>query len=156
MAERENSTAGAFPAVMYVICFIVTVVILFTDKNLQTDFGSVKPYFVHWYGMLVIALIEIVASILLFTMGSRKLYLASLIGSLLLALFLVADIFTYSMVGFSSPQQFATYLFGVTNYEGNVMYIPGLYDVLFALLVVTSIASFFSYRKSSRVEAVKQ
>jgi hypothetical protein len=68
---------------------------------------------------------------------NRKVLTTGAVGSLLLALFLVADIALYSEVGFSSPSQFAKYLFGVTKYPGSLSYIPGLYDLLFALYIVT-------------------
>ncbi|MEM0128509.1 MAG: hypothetical protein QXO03_05460 [Thermoplasmatales archaeon] len=35
--------------ILYILAFAVALVILFTDKNPQTDFGLVKPYFYHWY-----------------------------------------------------------------------------------------------------------
>jgi hypothetical protein len=61
------------------------------------------------------------------------------IGSSLLAVFLVADLATYKMVGLSSVSQFATYLFGFSHYPGALSYIPGLYDVLFIFYIITAV-----------------
>lgn len=32
---------------IFFVCFALTVVILVIDQNLQTNFGAVKPYFIH-------------------------------------------------------------------------------------------------------------
>ena len=106
---------------------MVAVIILLTDKNLQTDFGIHARYFIHWYGMLVIAIIALIAGAILLTSKKRSLGLAGTIGSAFIALFLVGDLATYSQVGFTSVSQFATYLFGVTKYPGSLSYIPGIY-----------------------------
>lgn len=142
---------GLYPAIVYVLCLISTILILYTDRNLQTDFGSTKPYFIHWYGMVTIAVVEVIAIIILLIRGSRSTLRASAIGSSILAIFLIADIFTYRMAGFNSPQQFATYLFGITRYDNSTSYVPGLYDVLFVLLIITAIASVFSLRKIGKI-----
>ena len=63
------------------------------------------------------------------------------------AVFLIADIATYSMVGFTSASSFATYLFGFSKFKGSLPYIPGLYDVLFAFYIITSGVAFALHRK---------
>lgn len=150
MAGNNNRYSGSAAASLYVVCLVVTAVILFTDKNLQTDFGTVSPYFIHWYGLLVTAVIDVIAIVVLFAKGSRRTLQVSSVGSILLAIFLVADIFLYSMVGFSSYSQFATYLFGFSKYPGSMNYIPGLYDILLALYVVTFIVSLISARRKQK------
>ncbi|MEM0155452.1 MAG: hypothetical protein QW597_02465 [Thermoplasmataceae archaeon] len=135
--------------ILFLIAFIVAMVILFTDENLQTDFGSTGKYYIHWYGMLIMAIVSLVAAIILFVKSRRGLILAGSIGSIILALFMVADIALYSMVGFSSPGDFATYLFGVTKYPGVLSYIPGLYDLLFIVYIIGAVVGFHS---SSRMK----
>jgi hypothetical protein len=148
--QKSGGRSGSVGlGILFLIAFIVAMVILFTDKNLQTDFGSTGKYYIHWYGMLVMAIVSIVAAIILFARSTRGLVLAGSIGAILLALFMVADIALYSMVGFSSPGDFATYLFGVTKYPSVMSYIPGLYDVLFAVYIIGSAVGFYS---SSRMK----
>ncbi|MEM4949880.1 MAG: hypothetical protein QXS75_00900 [Thermoplasmatales archaeon] len=121
---------------LYILSFAVVLVILFTDKNLQTDFGSVKPYFYHWYGLLAVGIISLIAGAILLFTSSRKLGIVGTVGSGLLVLFLIADVATYKTVGFKYPSEFATYLFGLSKYPGSLTYIPGLYDVLLALYLI--------------------
>ena len=135
--STKKRTWFRFVGVIFLFVFIVTITILFTDKNLQTDFGTTKPYFIHWYGLLITGLISLIGGIIILTKPDRSMFKIGAVGSILLALFLVADIATYSEVGFSSPIKFATYLFGVSKYPGSLNYIPGLYDVLFALYIIT-------------------
>ena len=146
MAEKIKSR-GRGIAVLLLIDLAITAVILYTDKNVQTDFGTVKPYFIHWYGLGVTALVDLIGAIVLLARPSRGTVTAAAVGSLLLALFLIGDIATYSQVGFSSPLDFARYLFGIVKYPGTGSYIPGLYDALFAFYVITS-ASAAASRKS--------
>lgn len=135
---------------IFILAFLVALTILFTDKNLQTDFGIQHPYFIHWYGMLTIAIVSLIAGAVLLVQGRRSLGLAGTIGSSLLALFLIADLATYSQVGFKSVSQFATYLFGVMKYPGSLSYIPGLYDLLFALFVIGAIVGVISLRSHKK------
>lgn len=123
--------------VIFLADFVVTITILFTDKNLQTDFGITKPYFIHWYGLLITGVIALIGGIVVISRPDRRIMTIGAVGSILLALFLIADIALYSEVGFSNPSQFARYLFGVTKYPGSLSYIPGLYDLLFAFYIVT-------------------
>lgn len=128
--------------ILLLIDFIITMVILVTDHNLQTDFGTTKPYFIHWYGLLITGIIDLVGAAVIFAKPTPQNSTIAAVGSLLLAIFLVADVATYSLVGFSSASSFATYLFGFSKYPGSLPYIPGLYDVLFALYVITSAVAF--------------
>lgn len=131
---------GRMVGILLALDFILTTVILFTDKNLQTDFGIVKPYFIHWYGLLVTAIVDLIGAVIIIAKPERVFQKAGTVGALLLAVFMVADLATYKMVGFTSVGQFATYLFGFSHYTGALSYIPGLYDVLFAFYIITGIA----------------
>ncbi|GGM72536.1 hypothetical protein GCM10007108_08340 [Thermogymnomonas acidicola] len=145
--ERNGYLLGV--SIVYLVAFIVTLVILFTDHNLQTDFGTVKPYFIHWYGLLITGIVSLIGFGILLAMGSKVWRAVSVAWSLFMVLFMIADIATYSMVGFSSPLQFARYLFGVTKYPGTLSYIPGLYDLLFAIYVVSLGLAVVAYRSKS-------
>ncbi len=131
---------GRMVGILLALDFILTTVILFTDKNLQTDFGIVKPYFIHWYGLLVTAIVDLIGAVIIIAKPERVFQKAGTVGALLLAVFMVADLATYKMVGFTSVGQFATYLFGFSHYPRALSYIPGLYDVLFAFYIITGIA----------------
>lgn len=148
MAEVSYSK-GRIVGFLLVIDFVITMVILFTDKNLQTDFGIVKPYFVHWYGLLVTAIIDIIGAGIIIAKPAGGYVKVGTIGSSLLAVFLVADLATYKMVGLSSVSQFATYLFGFSHYPGALSYIPGLYDVLFIFYIITAVVGALALRSSS-------
>lgn len=153
MADTRNSGSRiviAQAALIYA-AFAVTLAVLFTDKNLQTNFGLVKTgYFLHWYGLLATAVIDVVGASILILKRTRGFSIAGTIGTLVLALFLVFDMFTYSMVGggyFTSYSQFGSYLFGFSKLSGSLSYIPGLFDVLFAVYVAAFIAGIISVRK---------
>lgn len=113
-------------------CFALTSLILATDVNLQTNFGSVKPFFIHWYGLLVTGIIDLVGGVL-FLRAARPPYLIATIWFVFMPVFMVADTLTYAEVYFKTPAQFAVYLFGITKYPGTLYYIPGAFDALFAL-----------------------
>jgi hypothetical protein len=132
---------------LLLVDFAVTMVILFTDKNLQTDFGIVKPYFIHWYGLLITGIVDVIGAGIIFARPTGQNSTIAAVGTALLAVFLIADIATYSMVGFSSASSFATYLFGFSKFKGSLSYIPGLYDVLFVFYIVTSGVAFSLRRK---------
>lgn len=134
---NNGSSAKRLIGIIFLIDFVVTLTILFTDKNLQTDFGITKPYFIHWYGLLITGIIALIGGVIVLARPNRRVLTTGAVGSLLLAIFMVADIAAYSEVGISSPAQFAKYLFGVTKYPGSLSYIPGLYDLLFVLYIVT-------------------
>jgi len=118
------------------LAFAITLAILVTDKNLQTDFGTVSPYYLHWYVMLFSAIVDAAGVILLIGSGSSRLRALVAFWCAFMAVLMVADIATYRLVGFSSPSQFAQYLFGLSFYRGALSYVPGLYDALFAVFVV--------------------
>ncbi len=146
MTASVNRTIYAVGVVL-LIDFIITLVILFTDKNLQTDFGIVKPYFIHWYGLLITGIVDIIGAGIIFYRPNGTNSTIAAVGSALLAVFLIADIATYSMVGFSTASSFATYLFGFNKYPGSLSYIPGMYDILFAFYIITSGVAFALRRK---------
>jgi hypothetical protein len=134
--------------------FVVAVVMLATDKNLQTDFGALKSgYYAHWYGVLVMALVDLVAGlgVLSYSMPAmrarlpsflrRYTLLAALAWPILAILAMVGIVESYSEVGFQSASQFSTYLFGTSAYPGALSYIPWLYDAMLALFVVTALVA---------------
>lgn len=135
---------------LFILDFLATILILFTDNNLQTDFGTTGKYFLHWYGLLITAVIDIIGAAIVLTKPARGVFTVGLVGSILLALFLILDVLTYSMVGFTSIGNFASYLFGVTKYPGSLNYIPGLYDALLILYILTAILSASAVRSYSR------
>ena len=146
MATSVNKIVYAV-GILLIIDFTITITILLTDKNLQTDFGIVKPYFIHWYGLLITGIVDIIGAGIIFARPTGRNSTIAAVGTVLLAVFLIADIATYSMVGFTSASSFATYLFGFSKFKGSLPYIPGLYDVLFAFYIVTSGVAFALHRK---------
>ncbi|MFG1529883.1 MAG: hypothetical protein AAFA34_01215 [Thermoplasmata archaeon] len=120
---------------LFAVAAIVSAVMLVTDSNLRTDFGTVTSgYYLHWYVILITAVADAVGAVGLWVVGSRRAVQAGVVASGLLILILVGDIFTYSSVGFASAGDFANYLFGITYYGGNIRY---LYDLLLGVYVVT-------------------
>lgn len=135
----ENLRAKMLFPTVYSVLFLIaaglSVLMLATDKNLQTDFGTVSSgYFVHWYVILATAIADIVGAGLLLALRSRRAVLLGVIGSGALIAVLLGAILTYSQVGFSSAGDFANYLFGITYYGGDIRY---LYDALLGTYVVT-------------------
>ncbi len=132
---------------------VVSVVMLQTDKNLQTDFGGHPAYYAHWYGVLAMAVIDLVTAlaVLAWAMPGARARMPGilqrngltlvLVWPVLAILAMVGVVESYSMVGFSSANQFSTYLFGTTAYPGALSYIPWLYDVLLAMYVVTAVVA---------------
>ncbi len=127
--------------VLLALDFIITLAILVTDRNLQTDFGATHPYYLHWYVLLVTALVDLVGAPLVYLLSSRRLLGAAAGWSIFMAILQVADIATYRLVGFTSPSGFAAYLFGLTHYDGALPYVPGLYDLLLLLYIITAAVS---------------
>ncbi|MGD0249373.1 MAG: hypothetical protein ABSB97_00545 [Thermoplasmata archaeon] len=154
MAEMSRQLSNpAYYGLAFLLAFALSVVMLVTDKNLQTNFGTVSNYYAHWYVVLGTAIVDLVGAALLLALRSRTVYKVGVVGSGLLAVLLVGDIATYSQVGFSSASSFANYLFGVTYYGGNIRY---LYDVLLAVYIATflwGVASLALTRGSPRAEA---
>jgi hypothetical protein len=131
----RNLSDPAVYSLPFLVAFLVSVVMLMTDTNLRTNFGSMSSgYYAHWYAVLVMAIVDLVGAALLIVVRSRTIVKLGVVGSGLISLALVADVFTYSQVGFSSASSFANYLFGVTYYGGDIRY---LYDLLLAVYIVT-------------------
>ncbi len=152
MEENGEKSRSLLIASIYLLAFIAGVVILFTDNNLKTDFGSVRPYFIHWYIFAALDIVTLVVAIYLFLTrsirGSSKL---GIIWSSIMMVIMAGDTLTYSSVGFSSPVQFGEYLFGLTTYPESLPYIPGLYTLLFLLFLTDLIISLYYLKKSPEV-----
>lgn len=138
---------------LLLVDFVLSVVMLGTDKNLQTDFGSVSPYYLHWYGVLAMALVDVVAALVVFGVSMRSNTSGAegflrrnagglgLAWSILAILAMVGIVFTWKQVGYANMGQFETYLFGTTAAPGTLSYIPWLYDALLAAYVVTAVVA---------------
>ncbi len=127
--------AAALYSLLFFLGFGLAVLMLATDKNLQTDFGTVHSgYFVHWYVIAALAAAELVGGLLLVAARSRLAVKAGVVGSGLLAAILLGGILTYQEVGFKTATLMAQYLFGITYYGGNIRY---LFDALLAVLLLT-------------------
>jgi hypothetical protein len=148
MANTENPEHAhrrlVYPALYglpFLIAFGLSVVMLMTDKNLQTNFGLVSSgYFSHWYVILATAVADLAGAFLLLFVRSRTSVKLGVLGSGLLAAVFVGAIFTYNQVGggfFTTPTSFADYLFGITYYGGDIRY---LYDALFGVYVATFVS----------------
>jgi hypothetical protein len=134
MAQRKLDDP-AYYGPWFLLAFVLSAVMLVTDKNLQNDFGAMSSgYYLHWYGVLAMAIIDLIGAILLFTVRSRLVLKLGVLVSGLFSLALVGVVFTYSQVGFASAGDFANYLFGITYYGGDIRY---LYDLLLAVYAVT-------------------
>ncbi len=144
MTENNKKTSRV-PGALLFMDFLITALILYTDHNLQTDFGISAPYFIHWYGLLITGVAALCGSIIIFARPDKQTLTAGAIGTLIIFLFLIGDVATYRMVGFTTPGQFAAYLFGISAYPHSLPYIPGLYDILVILYLISSIAG-FTYR----------
>lgn len=142
---------SAYFSVLFFIQFLITLIILTSDQNLQTDFGTVPKYFLHWYGMLVSGIVDIIAFVILIFTAKRLFIGLGVIWGAFMAVFQVADILTASSLNVGlTESQFATYLFGFSKYPGALPYIPGLYDVLFAIYIVIVIAGIVFYMKAAK------
>ncbi len=151
--EKADGVGIIAQALIIYAAFVITVVILFTDKNLQTDFGLVTSgYFYHWYGLFATAIVAVAGASALITFRSRGLSIAGTAGSGVMTAFLVLDVLTYGMVagGAFTLSGFATYLFGFGAYSGALSYIPGLYDILIAVYAIATIAGVFAVRSSGK------
>jgi hypothetical protein len=146
-------TDPVFYSLAFFVLFVLSVVMLITDKNLQTDFGTVtNGYYLHWYAVLVTAVVDLAGGILLVLLRTRTVYKLGVVGSGLLAAFLVGDVFTYNQVGFSSASSFANYLFGVTYFGGDVRY---LYDLLLAAYIGTFLFGLISLLVTHNRQALR-
>jgi hypothetical protein len=125
----------AYYSLPFFVAFALSVVMLMTDTNLQTDFGAVTSgYYLHWYVVLGTAIADVVAAVLLLLVRSRLAFRAGMVGSGLLTLLFLGVIVTYGQVGFASASDFANYLFGITYFGGDIRY---LYDALLAVYIAT-------------------
>ncbi len=131
---RSKSWFPVIYALPFLVAFGLSVWMLASDMNLQTDFGTKAKYFLHWYVILVTAVADFAAVVGLILLRSRLAVKLGVAGSGLLALVYVGAIFTYSQVGFSNATQMADYLFGVNYYGGDVRY---LYTTVLATYVFT-------------------
>ncbi len=154
---RRLGPGAKVMASMLALNFVVTVVILLTDRNLQNDFGlyTGAGYFIHWYGLLITGIIDIIGAGLIIVKPSRLFLRLGAAWAAFMTAFTIGDMFLYSEVGFTGSNglsQFASYLFGLSKYPGTENYIPGLYDLLvaiYALTFVMSIVSMAVHRKKS-------
>lgn len=146
--------------VLLLLDFVIAAVMLVTDKNLQTDFGAQSAYYSHWYGVLAMGIIDLVVGVMLLASASvpalkrmsasaqRRGAIAALLWTVIALVASVGIVASYMQVGFSSLNQFAQYLFGVTPYPGALTYIPGLYDALVALYIITAVVGVFATMRS--------
>lgn len=132
---RRTATIATVYSALFFLAFALSCVMLVTDTNLRTDFGTVQNgYYAHWYAVLVTTIADLVGAALLVVVRSRVAIKGGVVGAGLLALIFVGDVFTYSSVGFTSAGDFANYLFGITYYGGDIRY---LYDLLLAVYLVS-------------------
>jgi len=136
MADVERVVPNPiFFSAAFVLAFAFSVVMLITDTNLQTDFGSMSSgYYAHWYVILGTAVADLIGVALLLLLRSRTAVKLCTLGSALVVVVFLGAIFTYSQVGFASASDFANYLFGITYSGGDIRY---LYDVLLAVYIAT-------------------
>lgn len=141
MTEPGDLSKRIFPA-LYSLAFLLAAglsfLMLATDRNLQTDFGTISSgYFVHWYVVLATAIADLAGAAVLLVLRSRTAVKLGVVGSALLTLMFVGVIATYAQVGFASASDFAQYLFGITYFGGDLRY---LYDALLATYLGTFVA----------------
>lgn len=136
-------------AAVLLVSFVLETVMLGTDQNLQTDFGVSARYYLHWYGVLVLALVTLIAAVVLLASGrvgpmkgarpvGRYVALGAIAWPFLAIAAMLGVLATYQQVGFTTSGQFAQFLFGVTPYPGALPYVPWLYDALLASYVVAA------------------
>jgi hypothetical protein len=148
MSDRRFAAFG----LLLLVDMVLATVMLVTDKNLQTNFGAQSPYYLHWYGVLAMAVIDLVVGGVVLAAAfpsvqrrmsptvRRRGAMAALLWTVLAILASVGIVSAYQQVGFGSMSQFAQYLFGVTPYPDALSYIPGLYDALLVTYVLTAVA----------------
>ncbi len=138
--------------------FVLLVVMLATDQNLQTDFGTSSRYYLHWYGLLAEAIFDFFVGLAVLGNATApsmwkalprrvKGVVAAGVGWVILALLAdLAIVFTYKQVGFSSMSQFAMYLFDTASPTASG-YIPWLYDVLIAAYILTALVGVIAWTR---------
>ncbi len=150
----QTSTAARVYSGFFALAFALSVVMLVTDSNLRTDFGTLTSgYFSHWYVVLVTAVADLIGAALLGALASRRAIQGGVIGSGLLALVFVGDIFTYGSVGFASATSFAQYLFGLTYYGGDIRY---LYDIVLAVYLAAFVYGVAALRRTKERATVSE
>jgi hypothetical protein len=158
-AERVLSGGrNALLALFLLADFALVLAILFTDKNLQNDFGAPNPmpaliagYYVHWWLLLGEGLVDLAVALGVIalavvpamrgTLGGRRRWvpLGALLWSVVAIGANVGIVTSWKSVGFQSQSQFAGYLFDTQSFPGLEPYIPWLYDALLGAYAVTAI-----------------
>jgi hypothetical protein len=156
MSEKRMAAFG----VLLLVDFLLSAVMLVTDKNLQTDFGAHSAYYLHWYGVLAMAIVDLVVALALLVssfpsvaqrMSSsvRRIgVIAALLWTVVAIVVSVGIVTTYAQVGFANMSQFEQYLFGVNPYPRALSYIPWLYDLLLAAYLVTAVVGALALRRA--------
>ncbi len=154
MTERRVLAFGA----LLLVDMVLSIVMLLTDKNLQTDFGAQSAYYAHWYGVLGMTVLDLLLALALLAYATmpmmqrmsasarRGVVIGALAWTVIAIVAMLGIVTSYSQVGFSNMGQFAQYLFGVTPYSGALSYIPWLYDLLLAMYLVTAITGALALR----------
>lgn len=138
MAMQHSTRFPVLYSLPFLLAGGLSVLMLFTDKNLQTDFGAVTSgYFSHWYVVAAMAAADFVGAGLLLGLRSRRAVKLGVVGAGGFFAVSLAVILTYAQVGFATPLDFAQYLFGMTYYGGDLRY---LYDALLATYFGTFVA----------------
>jgi hypothetical protein len=159
----SGKRTGVF-AVLLLVDFVIVLVMLATDQNLQSDFGihPAPPYYVHWYGVLGEGVVDLVAALVIFALvvvpamrgravaSRRWVILGGVVWMLVAIIVNISIVESYSMVGLSSESQFSRYLFGVTPDPGFLPYIPWLYDLLLASMVLSLLVGLVSLARVRR------
>jgi hypothetical protein len=169
MSDSMNTTPTGRPGrtwitlfgLMILVDFLLIVVMLATDKNLQTDFGMSSPYFVHWYALLgegiltLLVGLSVVGNSLAPSMWAQRprrvkaIVLGGLGWVVLVLVANLAIVFTWSQVGFKNMNQFAMYLYDTASPAASG-YIPWLYDALIAVLVLTALLGVVAWARVRR------
>lgn len=149
---------------LLIVDFLLVVVMLFTDKNLQSDFGAmtVPPYYLHWYGALAMGVLDLVGGVIVLGLGASStrsesrmakfLTTGALAWTVLAIIASVAIVETWQQVGFANAMQFAQYLFGLNAYPDSLSYIPGLYDALIVAYLLTAVAGLLAVWQLRRAD----
>jgi len=140
--EQKISGLKTVTFILLMLASVASLLILITDRNLQTDFGATKPYYYHWYGLLLLTFITLLGGSFTLIKNERTSRIIPVLGSLIPLIFILVDVFfLYGTVGFHNPDQFATYLFGLSKYPDTLSYLPGLFDIYTVTLVIALITS---------------
>ena len=139
MSDRSGM-AQAYGGI-FLLAFALSALMLATDQNLRTGFGTVSSgYFSHWYVVLLSGIADLVGAAILLVYASRSAIKLGLVGAVLQVLMLLASITTYQSVGFATPDAFARYLFGIDYYGGYIRYLFDALLAVYLLAVVLGVA----------------